>query len=82
MLQTGFEELIVDSNTARMLHGRQRVFDHILDVAVDKDLLQSYSHRPRLGVREHDKLGIGGCFVVVEFILRCPIREEADTPSQ
>ena len=79
--QTGFKKLIIDTNSARMLCRRQWVLDHIFNVTIDIDLLKCYPHGPGFGVCEHDKLGIGRGFVVVEFVLRGPIREKAEFGS-
>ena len=39
LAQAGLEQFIINSNATRMFHGRQRILDHILDVAIDVDLL-------------------------------------------
>ena len=64
-----------------MLNRRQWILDDILDITIDVNLLQRYTHRARLGVREHNELGIGRGLVVMEFVLRSAIREEAGNQS-
>jgi hypothetical protein len=69
LLKACFEELIVDPYASWMLNWRKRVLDDIFHITIHVYLLQGNPHRARLCIREHDKLGVGGCLVVVELIL-------------
>lgn len=64
-----------------MLDGRQRILHHKFNIDIDVDLLQNQPHGGRLGVCKHDKLGVGWGLIVMQFVLRSTVREEA-APAQ
>jgi hypothetical protein len=77
--QARFEKFVVDTYPAGVLHWRQRVLDHKLDVDVDVYLLQRQPHGSRLGVCEHDELDVGRGLVVVQLVLRGAVGQETAT---
>lgn len=52
-----------------MFGWREGILDHVLDEDVDVDLLKGQSHRSRFNVGQHDKLDVGGGFVVMQLVL-------------
>lgn len=75
-VQTCFEQLVVDTNSARMFGRRQGILDNVFNEDVDVDLLESIPHRPRLDIGQHDKLDIGGGLVVMQLVLRGTVGNE------
>lgn len=70
------EQLVRNANPSRMLRGRERVLDHILDIQVGPDLVQVLAQVDNADVGEHDKLHARGGFVVMELVFAGAVGEK------
>ena len=69
LFQGLFKELIVDTHTARVFHGRQWILDHVFDIKINVDLLQRKPHAGTFEIGKHDEFDIGRGLVVVQLVL-------------
>lgn len=74
--QTPLKQLIRNPNPTRMLHRRQRILHHILDVQIGPNLMQVLAQVNHLCIGEHDKLHARGRLVVVQLVLAGAVAEE------
>ena len=77
-IQTHLKQLIVDANTARMLHGSKRVPHDILNVQIDPYLVQDDAQVGRADVGQHDELHACGRLVVMQLVFAGAIGYESE----
>lgn len=76
-IQAHLKELVSYAHPSRMLHRRQRILDHKLDVEIRPDLLQNNAQIVRFGIGEHDEFQPCRRLVVVKLVVASAVRYEA-----